>query len=832
MNEKGYDRLRIREIKSKISNKQFFTSKPFTHNMEKLANSLVRKQGKRLKVSIGWNTNPSATVAVTGRNNVYINAANPITRSFPTKELKTDSLVGFLGHECGHQKYSALYLRKVYGKGFEEGKIYPRPPVPGNEKESEALEEIKQFLQAGDKAAVSVITETALRINNILEDIYIEMRMCDEYPGSIRRGILMNANRHIEKLPTVTQEIQQQDHGLAIILNLILGYARAGEINNWEGYSGEYLDCLYDCAEIIDDAVVNVDKVERFRAANQVLLKIWDYMKDLIELLHEQEAKKITSANEAQDGETSDCEAESGSKESTDSDEDTGEENGSFSQEEDDCGNHSSGQENSDSDAGSESDNDPGSESGSDRQEDEEEEDILERVFCNAAISAPDLEEECEEIEDPPEGWDGIWEEEEEHTDEEKKENNQELEAKEESDLEGGGTEQEPAEMVERAAEEDTDPQDEDDKENLLKTLLQIFRNNSKPEVTDQEGGRFEGESICEETNGERLIRWDHDYGGNGYFDAAEDMNRVLYELAEEKYEREQEKKLIKAISSQAENMDFGYAHADCNIVVHRLENVPVQCRRMYDSLSPDILKTAKRLKEEMWEIIHPEEDGMKKNLPMGKKIDSSRLYRQDRKIFMSRSALGEERQAAIAVLIDESMSMSYGGRITYGRLTALILYDVCVNLGIPVIVYGHSTSYDKFYSEETVDLYAYAEFDSVDGKDCYRIMDMSPRGSNRDGAAIRFVAERLKTRPEELKMLFLVSDGQPSALNYSGDLAKEDLKTLKGNLKRQGILLFAAAIGDDREVIEDIYQDGFLNISDISKLPVRIAKKILSYLR
>lgn len=525
MREKGYDRLRIREIKNKISNKQVFTSKPFIYNMEKLANSLVRKQGKRLKVSIGWNTSPSATVAVTGRNNVYINAANPITRSFPTKELKTDSLVGFLGHECGHQKYTALYLRKVYGKGFEEGKIYPRPPVPGNEKESEALEEIKQFLQAGDKAAVSVIAETALRINNILEDIYIEMRMCDEYPGSIRRGILMNANRHIEKLPTVTQEIQQQDHGLAIILNLILGYARAGEINNWEGYTGEYLDCLYDCAEIIDDAVVNVDKMERFRAANQVILKIWDYMKDLIELLHEQETKK-KSSNEAQNGETSDCEAESGSKESSDSDEDTGGENGSFSQE-DDCKDNSSGQENSDCDADSECDNDPGSESETDNQDDEEEEDILQHVFCNVAIPAPDLEEECEEIEDPPEGWDGIWEEEEEHTDEEKKENDQKLEEKEESDLEGGGTEQEPSEMVERAAEEDTDPQDEDDKENLLKALLQIFRNNSKPEVTDQEGGRFEGESVCEETNGERLIRWEHAYDGNGYFDAAEDMNRV-----------------------------------------------------------------------------------------------------------------------------------------------------------------------------------------------------------------------------------------------------------------------------------------------------------------
>lgn len=805
MSEKGYDRLRIREIKNKISNKQVFTSKPFIHNMEKLANSLVWKPGKRLKVSMGWNTSPSASIAVTGGNSVYINAANPITRSFPTKELKTDSLVGLLGHECGHQKYTALYLRKLYGKGFAEGKIYPRPPVPGNEKESVALEEIKQSLQAGDKAAISVITETALRINNILEDIYVEMRMCDEYPGSIRRGILMNANRHIEKLPTVTQEIQRQDHGLAIILNLILGYARAGEINNWEGYTGDYLDCLYDCAEIIDDAVVNVDKVERFRAANQVILKIWDYMKSLIELLHEQNTKKIPS---------------------------NGEENGSYSQEESDCEDNSAVQEDSGCEADSESNNDSGNESESDGRNDGEEDNILVRVFCNVVAPEPELEEECEETEEPPEGWSGIWEEEEEHTDEEKKDDDQNWENKEESDLEGDGTEQEYPKAVESTAEEDTDPQDEDAKENLLRTVLQIYRDNFKPEVTDQEGGRSEGESICEETNGERFVRWDTDYDGNGYFDAAEDMNRVLYGLAEEKYEKEQEKKLVKAISSQAENMDFGYAHADCNIVVHRLENVPVQCRRMYDNLSPDILKTAKRLKDEMWEIIYPEEDGMEKNLPMGKKIDSSRLYRQDKKIFMNRRAVEEERQAAIAVLIDESLSMAYEDRITFGRLTALILYDVCINLGIPVIVYGHSTSYNDFYTEETVDLYAYAEFDSVDGKDQYRIMDMSPRGSNRDGAAIRFVAERLKTRPEELKMLFLVSDGQPSGLYYGGDLAKEDLRTLKSNLKRQGILLFAAAIGDDQEVIEEIYQDGFLNISDISKLPVRIAKKILSYLR
>lgn len=76
MSEKGYDRLRIREIKNKISNKQIFTSKPFIHNMEKLANSLVWRPGKKLRVSMGWNTSPLAAIAFTGGKSVYINAAN------------------------------------------------------------------------------------------------------------------------------------------------------------------------------------------------------------------------------------------------------------------------------------------------------------------------------------------------------------------------------------------------------------------------------------------------------------------------------------------------------------------------------------------------------------------------------------------------------------------------------------------------------------------------------------------------------------------------------------------------------------------------------------
>lgn len=107
----------------------------------------------------------------------------------------------------------------------------------------------------------------------------------------------------------------------------------------------------------------------------------------------------------------------------------------------------------------------------------------------------------------------------------------------------------------------------------------------------------------------------------------------------------------------------------------------------------------------------------------------------------------------AVAVLIDESGSMSSRDRITHARKTAIVLYNFCRGLGIPIEIYGHSTGYG-------VELYSYASFDSVNDTDCYRLMDMSARGGNRDGAALRFTAERLVKRPEKRKLLIIISDG------------------------------------------------------------------------
>lgn len=84
-----------------------------------------------------------------------------------------------------------------------------------------------------------------------------------------------------------------------------------------------------------------------------------------------------------------------------------------------------------------------------------------------------------------------------------------------------------------------------------------------------------------------------------------------------------------------------------------------------------------------------------------------------------------------VALLLDESGSMSCGDRATYARAAAIISTISVRSWTSPIMVYGHSTGYST-----GVDLYSYAEFESFDRDDKYRMMDISARGSNRDGAA------------------------------------------------------------------------------------------------
>ena len=305
------------------------------------------------------------------------------------------------------------------------------------------------------------------------------------------------------------------------------------------------------------------------------------------------------------------------------------------------------------------------------------------------------------------------------------------------------------------------------------------------------------------------------------------EMERLLDTMAEKTVCQELEQDRLRELNQEAQSISYGDIHKGVAIRVNRMTEVPPEMVTQYNAITGPLLAISKQLQKSLLRQLRDQQRGGKQTgLLMGRRLDAHALFRSDGKVFTKNALPSQPPEMAVGLLLDESGSMASCDRATYARASAIILYDFCQALHIPVMVYGHTTGKDS------VELYSYSEFDAIDREDQYRLVDISARGSNRDGAALRFVAERLSHRPEELKLLILVSDGQPADTGYYGTAAEEDLRGIQQEYRRKGILFIAAAIGDDKENMERIYGDSFLDITDLNQLPVKLTQVVKRFLR
>ena len=354
-----------------------------------------------------------------------------------------------------------------------------------------------------------------------------------------------------------------------------------------------------------------------------------------------------------------------------------------------------------------------------------------------------------------------------------------------------------------------------------------------KQDVRSDELGRIpleQTDSVYEPSN-EGIEEYDDDYQREQYDKSASDINRILESMAEKAACEELENERLVEMNEMAQSISYGDIHRGVNKKVHRIASVDEELVEHYNAVSAPLIAISKQLQKNLLRQLKDVRLGGKlTGLLMGRRLDSHSLHRNDGKMFYKNNLPQDAPQLAVGLLLDESGSMGSADRATYARAAAIILYDFCRGLEIPITVYGHSTS--GYSSNPTVDLYSYAEFDAYDKNDKYRLMDISARDSNRDGAALRLVAEKLVKRPETVKILILVSDGQPADYGYYGTAAEEDLRGIKQEYQRKGITFVAAAIGDDKANIERIYGDSFLDITDLNQLPVKLTAVVKRHIR
>lgn len=269
--------------------------------------------------------------------------------------------------------------------------------------------------------------------------------------------------------------------------------------------------------------------------------------------------------------------------------------------------------------------------------------------------------------------------------------------------------------------------------------------------------------------------------------------------IAEQEVMKSEENKLADTLQEEAVKFDFSRINKNIPISIIR-KDPSATSYDFYDKAMREAGFLVKKTVNELKNKIKDQREGGKLNsLYNGRYLDRSNLYRYDMRIMCKNELPEDIPDMAVSILLDESGSMKNDNKSWYAVLTALIIYLVCKELNIPVMVYSHNAS------GAGVKITALADFNSVDGKDKYRICDFTPFWGNRDGMALRFCSERLANRPEHHKFQMIISDGLPSYYS-SQEEAMLDIKKVLMDYSKRDVKYIAYGLGNEQERIENIY--------------------------
>lgn len=745
----------LNEKRSKITDRQFFSSRILAGHFEDLAAAQTRRYhyNRRVRVNLYWKPKDSFTAA-TDNIQIRINTGHQLVSKVRGRENRYQVACGMFAHELGHVLFTDFLAAQTYHNYLESYRWYPH--LPDLKTTADARNE-KAFWNYAkeDPKNLQMIHRIAANIANIIEDGYIENRILTSFPGTLGYGLETMRERFFSELPTVTELVEKEEndgkHIFESIIQIMLSYAKFGSIKYGdEPITDERVQVVFGLINEIDEGLMNRSGKERWNVINLIMVRCWEYIQDFCEVCKERQQKAETAGSTSSVAETISEILQSivgGSTVGTGSSTPVSEVSG-----------------------------------GAD-------ESATAKARVQTRIEAAGVGSKNETKE------------------------------KETVSQTGPENEENPSESGK------TKPETPEESEG---SVGGSGSNSGKQETTESEGGRIpyqQTESLSEPLGG--TIEKNESYEREQYDRAAADIERMLDKMAERAACEQLENERIQELNDVAQNISYGNIHAGVNIRINRISSVDEKLTEQYNMISAPLINISRQLQKSLVKQLKENRRGGKQTgLIMGRRLDTHALCRNDGKVFYKNSLPNEIPELAVGLLLDESGSMYSCDRCTYARASAIILYDFCQSLDIPVMVYGHSTGYD------TVDLYSYAEFESFDHDDKYRMMDISARRSNRDGAALRFVAEQLSKRSEAVKILILVSDGQPADSGYGGSAAEEDLRGIKQEYQRKGILFVAAAIGSDKENIERIYGDSFLDITDLNQLPTKLTNVVKRHIR
>ncbi len=311
--------------------------------------------------------------------------------------------------------------------------------------------------------------------------------------------------------------------------------------------------------------------------------------------------------------------------------------------------------------------------------------------------------------------------------------------------------------------------------------------------------------------------------------DNGENGTPVYHEL-DKPVSNEQKREFRKQLNKEVRQSVQGSCHEDIKLIVHRPE-AAAQDREEYNSMIATLMPVIRELIRKTNPLLEHEVSAeFAKSQLYGTKFCADQAASLDFRVFARKRPPEEEPSLAVALRIDESASMSAFGRLDAAKQAAVALYEFCTGCGIPIMVYGDTADRSKL---EQMSVYAYVDFESKNADEKYALMNIQARSNNRDGMALRIISDRLFKAPQRTKVIISISDGQPKAMpDYTGEKAARDMKDTLQEYRPKGIQFLAAAIGQDKEAIRELYgAENTLDITDLKQLPARLVQVIARFL-
>lgn len=292
----------------------------------------------------------------------------------------------------------------------------------------------------------------------------------------------------------------------------------------------------------------------------------------------------------------------------------------------------------------------------------------------------------------------------------------------------------------------------------------------------------------------------------------------------------QQERDFRKKLNRDARESVSDSMHRHVRLIVHR-PTYDREHQHEYALLSKGLQTTVREIARKTMPLLeHERSVEMARRRTYASQFQADSLAYRDYRYFAKKRPPNESPSLAVGLRIDESASMSAFGRLEAAKRAAIAVYEFCQLCGIPILIYGDTADVSRL---EQMSVFAYADFERPDPRDRFRLMGIRARSNNRDGMALRLMAERLVAAPQQTKLLISVSDGQPKAMDdYTGSLAMTDMQQTIQEYERKGIAFLAAAIGQDKDVISGIYgQARFLDIANLQEFPAKLVRIIARHL-